>query len=505
MRVLLDTNIIIHRENKIVTNESIGHLFYWLDKLKYTKLIHGHSINEINKYNDKNTQKLYDVKLSAYEQILSIAPQTEEFLAKLNGAPKTQNDEIDNQLLCELYCGKVDFLITEDRKMRRKANLLGLDAKVFSISSFIEWQTLANPSLVKYKMLAVEKKCFGDVDVNNTFFDSFKKDYEGFEKWFASKCTEEAYICEDDLKTIQGFLYLKVENKEENYSNITPIFEPKKRLKVGTFKVEATGFRLGERFLKIIFDNAIQYKVDEIYVTLFDNRPELKALFDLLERWGFRYYGKKTSNGKTESVLVKKMNYYSNELSVKENFPNIDIDKEKFFLPIYPQFHTRLLPDSKLRTENKLDFMDKTAEKYALEKVYISVSYKRNMNVGDLVLIYRTGEDGSKKAYTSVVSTLGVLTDLKRGFSTKEEFFSHCQNRTVFTTIELEKLWNQYNSKLLVVKFVSVQSLEKRVPLKNLWEADIIERNSGPRPFDPISDLNFNKIIDMSATNLYKR
>ena len=30
MRALLDTNIIIHRENKRVSNYSIGHLFRWL-------------------------------------------------------------------------------------------------------------------------------------------------------------------------------------------------------------------------------------------------------------------------------------------------------------------------------------------------------------------------------------------------------------------------------------------------------------------------------------------
>jgi hypothetical protein len=38
--------------------------------------------------------------------------------------------------------------------------------------------------------------------------------------------------------------------------DITPIFEMKRRLKIGTFKVNSTGFRLGERFLKIIFDTA---------------------------------------------------------------------------------------------------------------------------------------------------------------------------------------------------------------------------------------------------------
>ena len=39
MRVLLDTNIVIHRENHRISNYSIGHLFNWLDKLNCEKII----------------------------------------------------------------------------------------------------------------------------------------------------------------------------------------------------------------------------------------------------------------------------------------------------------------------------------------------------------------------------------------------------------------------------------------------------------------------------------
>lgn len=53
------------------------------------------------------------------------------------------------------------------------------------------------------------------------------------------------------------------------------------------------GFRLGERFMKIIFDNALKNKVDEIYVTVFDKRDEQRRLIDLLEQWGFILWGKK--------------------------------------------------------------------------------------------------------------------------------------------------------------------------------------------------------------------
>ena len=40
----------------------------------------------------------------------------------------------------------------------------------------------------------------------------------------------EAYLCQDDQCRILGFLYLKTEMQEENYSDISPQFTPKKRL-----------------------------------------------------------------------------------------------------------------------------------------------------------------------------------------------------------------------------------------------------------------------------------
>ena len=133
MRALLDTNDIIHRENTKATSFTIGKLFYWLDKLRYEKLIHPYSIAELRKYRNPQMQSLYDAKIDAYTEMRCIAPQTAEFTALLSDTPKTANDQIDNQLLCELYCKRADILITEDRRMRLKADRLGLSERVFTI------------------------------------------------------------------------------------------------------------------------------------------------------------------------------------------------------------------------------------------------------------------------------------------------------------------------------------------------------------------------------------
>lgn len=501
MKVLLDTNIVIHRENIKVTNPSIGLLFYWLDKLHYEKCVHPWSVEELKSYKDKNMQELYETRLPAYTILKSVSVPQEEFLAQL---PKEEsaNDKIDHQLLCEVFNSRVDLLITEDRKLREKAQKLGIGQKVYSINEFVSEKTEEFPELISYKMLSVKKELFGDIDLNDVFFDSLKEAYPDFIPWFNKKSEEEVYVCRTDEGVIKGFLYIKTEDQSENYSSIEPKFLPKKRLKVGTFKVDMSGFRLGERFIKIIFDNALHRKVDEIYVTFFKDSPILEALKGLLETWGFVRHGIKHSYGKEETVFVKKLGIMNPEMSAKNNFPNMQFGKQKFILPIMAKYHTSLLPDSILKTEKQINFMGPDAQKYALQKVYISWAPERNINPGDLILFYRMGEEGSNKKYSSVLTTLGMVDRIYYNFKTKDDFLKHCQNRSVFSKAELDDFWNKHQYHLMVLKFVFVRSLKSRLTLDYLHQLGVVEPPKGPRPFMRISDDIFKKILLDSKTNI---
>lgn len=502
-KVLLDTNIIIHRENTIVSNSNIGNLFYWLDKLHCSKFVHPLTIKEINNFDsDEERLRALQVKLQSYEELKTSNICDKTFLDKVSSIDETSNDQIDNKLLYEVYIGSVDILITEDKKLREKAKVCEIRNKVFSINEFICKVTAEHPSLIQYQMLAVKKTYFGKVNLKSEFFNSFRRDYKEFDNWFRKKSNDEAYICKDDKDNIQGFLYLKIEGKNENYDNIQPKFLPKKRLKIGTFKVISTGFRLGERFIKIIFDNAIKQNVDEIYITLFDNRQELTALADLLQKWGFVRYGNKTTDNGIELVLVKPMKSYDVSLSVKANFPNVLYDKKKFLLPIRSEFHTRLLPDSKLRNENEINFMGKDAHKYALQKVYISWTYETNINSGDIILFYRMGEENTYKKYSSVLTTLGIVDSFISDFKNKDDYLNNCQNRTVFTQEELEYFWNKYQDNIKILKFIFLKSLTERLTLNYLWNNNIVAQGKGPRPFTKITDEQFNKILHDSNTDI---
>ena len=499
MRVLLDTNIIIHRENYRASNYSVGSLYNWLEKLKYTKIIHPLSKQEILGGISEEIRKNYEVKLSAYNLLRTIKEPNDEFMELIKEYKEEENDVVDNFLLYEVFTGRVDILITEDRKMLRKATTLGIRNNVFSINSFIEKVTRENPSLLEYNVLSVKQTLFGEVNLDDSFFDSFRNDYKEFNWWFNRKCDETAYICVSE-DAVLGFLYLKVEGEDESYVDINPVFSRKKRLKIGTFKVESTGFRLGERFIKIIIDNAVENDVDEIYVTLFDTRDELQALKFLLYRWGFWNYGyKNTENGK-ELVLVKDMNNYNESKDVKYNYPLSKRNCNKYILPIFPKYHTTLLPDSILNTESSLDIIGNIPHRYALQKVYISWANTAGVSQGDILLFYRNGPFGSQKRYTSVLSTIGIVDEIISSFKNKNDFLSQCQNRSVFNSQELNDFWDKHRYNISIIKFVYLKKLNKRIILNDLYNLGIVPEGEGPRPFTKLTDKEFNNILELSNT-----
>ena len=261
-------------------------------------------------------------------------------------------------------------------------------------------------------------------------------------------------------------------------------------------------FRLGERFIKIIFDNALQRKVDEIYVTLFTDRGELVALEELLYRWGFVFHGIKRNGEQKEKVLVKHMHTMIEGATPKLNYPNYSYSCNKFILPIMPQYHTTLLPDSQLNSENRIDFLGREPHRYALQKVYISWASTNGAKPGDLILFYRMGAHGENKKYKSVVSTVAIVDEIIENIRSEDELLSLCQNRSVFTAEELKKFWTKHRYNLKILKFIFVKSLTKRLTLGYLWEKDIIAAPGGPRPFTAITDTQFDMIMRDSETEI---
>ena len=474
MKALLDTNIIIHRETPNERNLSIGTLFKWLDKANFVKCVHSVTVDELNRNSNIETKRSFNAKIQSYEILKMVAPLKEEVRSVSHEMDTTENDRNDTLLLNEVYCERVDILISEDKKIHAKALELGIEDKVFTIDSFLEMVVSEYPELIDYKVLAVKQEYFGNINLEDPFFDSLKEDYPGFERWFNRKAEEKAYITYNKGR-ILSFLYLKTEGTDENYSDIDPVFRKKKRLKVGTFKVESNGVRLGERFLKIIFDNATLNQVEEIYVTIFNRTDEQQRLIGLLEDWGFVKYGEKRDNN--ELVYVRDFTKQFDISDPRKTFPFISTNTDAFLIPIYPKYHTELLPDSFLRTESPDSYVENEPHRNAISKIYVSRSIKRNIKRGDILIFYRTAPRDKSAFYHSVITTIGIVEDKLDNIQSEAEFLLKSRKRSIFTDDYLKEFWN-YNPRYspFLIRFLSVFSfpLGNRLNRKALLELGVI-------------------------------
>lgn len=492
--VLLDTNIFIKRESSNNVSFEIINLFKWFDKKQLKKYLHKSTIEELKSHKDEKVKKAMLAKASSYDILPSFTSEKDDYFEHIvNQYSQDANSKIDNALLLEVYNDNVGILLTEDNAILKKAKDLFIRDKVVTSAELLEYFERTYPKNIEYKMLAVKLKRFDEVDINSTFFDTLREDYEGkkFDDWFKKKGNEKAYVFEDNDGKLKGFLYLKIEDENENYSDIEPILSPKRRLKVGTFKIERTGFRLGERFLKIIFENAVKWEVDEVYVTLFESkRKEVVALKGIMEQWGFVKHGYKKSNG--ELVLVKDMKQYKATETPKFNYPILKPDRNNYFLPIYAKYHTDLFPDNILKNEDMHLYEDKLAHRYAIEKIYLTGAYNIKAKAGDILLIYRMGE-GWYKNYSSVVTGMAIVQEVVKTKNV-EECISICKDRSIFKEEEIREI---YRDRPTVLKVLDYKPFTHKVTLNELRNYDIVDKYSGPRSFTFIPQEQFDTIYKL--------
>ncbi|MEN6599022.1 MAG: hypothetical protein ABFC21_01215 [Rectinema sp.] len=495
---LLDTNIIIHRETMNSLADGIGLLYRRLDQLGYEKCLHRISYEELMSYHDPKITKIMDIKSRSYCVIENATPICDDRIKKILASDKTTNDINDTKLINEVLSGRADILISEDRGILRKAVSLYLKDRIYTIDEFLESTEYLSNEQVEYKALSISQETFANINLADTFFDSFKKDYIGFEKWFLKKSDEKAYIYKSENRII-GFLYIKAEPPNENYKDISPMFSPKRRLKIGTFKVEFNGLKLGERFVKIVFDNAFKKGVDEIYVTMFDENAGEKGLQVLLEKFGFSRFGEKKTSSGTEIVLVRSLEKFTQDKSTPTKyFPYLSRSSTPLIAPIKKDYHARLFPDDFPYNRKKIEVTNEDAYRYALIKTYISWGVYRAINVNDIVLFYMF-DAGKPAIYTSNLSSFGVVTKVFDQVSTIQQLKRVTNGKTAYTNDELQskfqKMWYP-----LVIEFAYCGSLKKRPNRLILNQMGIFDDPySGPRCLTPIEFEQMENIFEWSG------
>lgn len=311
-------------------------------------------------------------------------------------------------------------------------------------------------------MEILEKINLNKVNLDDNFFDSLKKDYQDFERWFLKKKSEnlEVYVKFDNNKKIKIFLMLQIKNEIEE--DILPLQKQIKRIKISTFKIdeEYKSQRFSEALINIIFTIMDEENVDECYVSLFKEKQD--NLYKILLSWGFIETGFKNK----EIILTKFKNKSTNSIKSdyrwyfrKEVFKNYK-NSNYYLIPFETEYHDKLFPENKLwKTSNKAKEFNISS--ISITKTYLSKTpYIKIPEKGDFLLEYRIS-DIPPKIFRSAITGVGIITEVINGKNMKlEEWLKIVGNTSVFTSDELKKEF-ACNRKI-IIKFLHIFSFDEK-------------------------------------------
>lgn len=332
---------------------------------------------------------------------------------------------------------------------------------------------------------------FRDINLDDPFFDSLKKDYVEFEDWFIGKSEKEAYLYYEGT-SVEGFLYIKME--EGPITDVIPNLMCQKSLKIGTFKIRPHGTKLGERFIKKALDYAMVMKAEMCYVTIFD-KSETAALIALLKKYGFYEHGTKDTHNGTELVLAKNLITIKNDVLI--DYPLIKSEGfNKYLLAIYPKYHSIMFPDSILNNES-VNILEDISYTNSIHKVYVTTMPVNRTTRGDILVMYRTKTINQSAEYTSVATSICVVEEVKaqNEFEDFEKFYSYASAYSVFDKDDLRDWYNKGGC--YTIKMTYNAALSKRLIRKKLIEQIGIDKERKLRwSFFPLTDDQFNQIIE---------
>lgn len=492
MRILLDTNIFIHREDDHLLSEDLQKLLKTLQEIKADLLLHPLSLDDLEKDRNKTRKEIIISKIKVYPSLEAPPnPEGDSKYLETVGYGTTVNEQIDNGILYAVYKNAVDFLITEDKGIHKKARRLGIDDRVLLINDALDVFGHYTFRKETIRPPALEEEHIYNLNLSDPIFDSLKQEYEGFEKWF-EKISREGRKCwvhhrEDGC--IGAILIFKIEN--EAIDNSDPPFPKKLRLKLSTFTVTYAGHKIGELFIKLSIDFCTKNGIEELYLTHF-TKPE-DRLVDLISEYGFHKAG---VNNRGEDIFMKQLVLDRTQteglspLEISGKFyPNFyDGEKvKKFVVPIYPEFHDKLFTDYPNRQLKIYEFAKEfIIEGNTIKKVYISHSRIKAITPGDILLFYRSG---SHKKVTS----LGVVENVYPGIEDTDEILKIVGKRTVFTRGEIEAM----KKPVLIILFRHHFHLKNPLHLHELKAKDILR--GPPQSITEIKNGSYVKIKEVGG------
>ncbi|MFP9062605.1 PIN domain-containing protein [Natrialbaceae archaeon A-chndr2] len=467
MKILIDTNIFIHREDDDIVPEPLRELEQSLRKKGHTILIHPLSADELRKDNNAERRERNESRIETYPE-LSYPPtpsgSDSEFRQYVQKA--TGNDRVDNMLLYAVFADAVEFLITEDRGIQKKAIDLGIEDRVFTIAEGRDHFQSERPPI--RGPVAIQRTTFGELDLSDPIFDSLKKEYDEFVEWAKSKSDRPAWVNYTDRGKLGAVLILKPKEVED--IGVDPPLGREKRLKISTLKVGEVqwGSKIGELLISIAIREAIGYEVDQVYLTHYVDHDQ-DYLVRLIERYGFEHASNREDG---EGIFLKRLTPPPDTVIdppeiARRYYPSFyDGEKvEKFLIPIQPQYHNKLFTGYSKRQPGLEEFRGEfNSEGNAIHKAYLSHSRITKLSPGDILLFYRSKDHKE-------ITSLGICEEVLSRTTDPDEIQRFVGKRSVFSEQEIEEMAEKPTT---VIRFSWHFDLENPLSLETLMEDDVL-------------------------------
>lgn len=425
--------------------------------------IHPRQLEDVEHDRDTTRKQLLMSRLKQYEMLESPPIETKEYFERKGWGCKNDHDLIDNLLLLCVERPAVDFLVTNDAGILKKARRAGLDSRVMNLDAFVELTRRDDSSPV---MVLVKDEPCHVVDYHLHFFDSLRSSYPSFDSWFEgiSRKHRRCWTIRKDGELLAICVY---KSEPDGFVTDDGVRIDSPTLKLCTFKVDESvrGAKLGEKLLSEVFQYCRSHE-DICYVYATVRSLEQPHLVDLFEMFGFSrvgiykeddVYGKYVRpNGEADLALPK-------DEFARKLFPSLKTDEavSKFLVPIEPRWHEKLFPElSDFAYTLFADYPEMyTSESNTIRKAYLCNSNNKSLQAGDLLLFYRSHDKQHVDA-VGVVSSWTRTGDL-------EMIRDQTKSRTVYSHEEISELLRG-GREVLVVLFDYVCGIDKPVTLQAL-------------------------------------
>jgi hypothetical protein len=492
-KLLIDTHVVIGLEDPKPVEARLAEVSRLSNEYGVGLFVEGANYDDIARDRDDDRRKVTLSKLDKFQKLARLPNQSDADLVARFGSINNDNDRSDARLLATLDARAVDYLVSEDANLHKRASRVGLGERVLTIDEALQWLRLTFVAKSVDLPNVIERKAY-QLNERDPIFASLREDYPPFDEWF-DRCKQahrECWVLEIDSE-IAGLVIRKTETHAEAQTQ----HGGAKILKICTFKVrdEYLGEKFGELLLKQALWFAQHNNYDLVYLTVY---PKHTLLIKLLG-----YYGFVETMRSPIGELVMEKPILSGSLPAlsgsaldfaRSNYPRFHDGSAvgKFCVPIQSAYHRRLFPEIAFGRELPLfpsaDFgpiltrhTDRTPGN-TIRKVYLCRARTTMIDPGDILLFYMSKDE--TLAASQSITTLAIAEQV-RDIADVDELIKHSAKRSVYSADEMKMMNPSAGSPVKVIDFLLVGHTQPVVGLTKLQNLGVF----GSHPYQSITML----------------